>query len=158
MPTLIVGWNGDVNILGWRIGVAECDDGNVDVARFLDRLRIGSRVGHDDQAWFLEGSGNIVGEATRREATGNSDCSSVGCKLKDGSLAVRSGGDNANIGGIVDGDNDTGGENNLLPGVGLALSSPAEKPREMDSRVRPKAYQVLPIWRTFTPSARVFQR
>jgi hypothetical protein len=36
MTALVVGRDGYINELGWRVGVAKRDDGNVDIAGFLD--------------------------------------------------------------------------------------------------------------------------
>ena len=115
VTTLVVGGDGDVNILGGGIGVAESDDGDVDVAGLLDSLVVGTGVGNDNEAGLLERAGDVVGEATGGEATGNSDGSGVGGELQDGTLTVGTGRDDANIGGVVDGGDDAGSENDLLP-------------------------------------------
>ena len=39
----------------------------------------------------------------------------MGGELEDGTLTVGTGRDNAHVGRVVDGDDDTGGEDNLLP-------------------------------------------
>lgn len=48
VATLVVGGDGDVDVLGGGVGVTEGDDGDVDVASLLDGLRVGARVGDDD--------------------------------------------------------------------------------------------------------------
>jgi len=115
MTTLVVSWNGNIDVLGWRVGVAEGDDGDVDVGSFLDGLGVGARVGDDDQAWFLEGAGDVVGEVTGSEATCDGDGASVGGKLEDSTLAIGTGGDDANVGWVVNGDDDTGCEDDFFP-------------------------------------------
>jgi hypothetical protein len=46
----------------------------------------------------------------------------VGGELEDGALAVRAGRDDADIGRVVNGDDDTGGQDNLLPKSNGALA------------------------------------
>ena len=48
MTTLVVGGNSHIDVLGRGVGVAEGDDGDVDVGGLLDGLGIGARVGDDD--------------------------------------------------------------------------------------------------------------
>lgn len=115
MATLVVGGDGDVDVLGGRVGVAEGDDGNVDVGRLLDGLGVGAGVGDDDQTGLLEGSGDVVGEGTGGESTGDGDGAGVSGELEDSTLAVRTGRDDADVGGVVDGGDDSGGEDDLLP-------------------------------------------
>jgi hypothetical protein len=119
MATLVVCWNGDVDELGWGIGVAESNDGDVDVGGLLDGLGVGARVGDDNEAGFLEGAGDVVGEVTGSEATGDRDGSSVGSELEDGALTVGAGGDDADVGWVVDGGDDAGCEDDFLPGLVL---------------------------------------
>ena len=69
MTTLVVGWDGNIDELGGGVGIAESDDGNVDVGSLLDGLGIGAGIGDDDEAGFLEGSGDVVGEVTGGETT-----------------------------------------------------------------------------------------
>lgn len=41
----------------------------------------------------------------------------MGGELEDSALSVGTGGDDTHVGGVVDGDDDAGGEDNLLPVV-----------------------------------------
>lgn len=91
MTTLVVGGDGNVNVLGGGVGVAEGNHGDVDVGSLLDGLSIGSGVGDDDQAGLLERSGDVVGERARSEATGDRGSPSMGGELEDGTLAVGTG-------------------------------------------------------------------
>ena len=116
MTTLVVCRNGNIDVLGGGVGVAEGDDRDVDVGSLLDSLGIGAGIGDDDQARLLERAGDVVGEVTGGEATCDSDGTSVSGELEDGTLAIGTGGDNANIGWVVDSHNDTGGKNDFLPG------------------------------------------
>lgn len=115
VATLVVGGDGNVDVLGGRVGVAEGNDGDVDVAGLLDGLGVGAGVGDDDQARLLERAGDVVGEATGGEATGNGGGTGVSSELEDSTLAVGTGRDDANVGGVVNANDDTGSEDNLLP-------------------------------------------
>jgi hypothetical protein len=115
VATLVVGGDGNVDELGGRVGVAEGDHGDVDVASLLDGLGVGAGVGDDDQAGLLERAGDVVGEGTGGEAAGDGLGASVGGELEDGTLAVGTGGDDADIARVVNGGDDAGGEADLLP-------------------------------------------
>jgi hypothetical protein len=119
MATLVVCWDGDVDEFGRRIGVAESYDGDVDVGCLLDGLGVGARVGDDDEARLLERAGDVVGEVTWREATGDCNGSGVGGELEDGALTVGAGGDDADVSWVVDGGDDAGCEDNFLPALVL---------------------------------------
>lgn len=111
MATLVVGGDGNIDVLGGRVTVAEglqllahvqfltdpqfgtYNDGDVDVGGLLDGLGVGAGVGDDDQAGLLERAGDVVGEVTGGEATGNGDGTGVGGELQDGTLAVGTGRD-----------------------------------------------------------------
>lgn len=113
--SLVVGGDGNVDVLGGRVGVAQGDDGDVDVGSLLDGLGVGAGVGDDDQAGLLEGTGDVVRERTGGEATSDGLRAGVGGELEDGTLSVGTGGDNTDIGGVVDGGDDAGSQNDLLP-------------------------------------------
>lgn len=115
MATLVVGRDGNVDELGGGVRVAEGNDGDVNVGSFLDGLGVGARVGDNNQAGLLEGSGDVVGERTGGETTSNSLGAGVGGELEDGTLTVGTSGDDTDIGGVVDSGDDTSGQNNLLP-------------------------------------------
>ena len=122
VATLVVGRDGNVDVLGGRVGVAEGNDGDVDVAGLLDSLGVGAGVGDDNQARLLERAGDVVGEATGGEATGNGSGTGVSSELEDSTLAVGTGRDDANVGGVLDADHDTGSEDNLLPVAIVSIS------------------------------------
>ncbi|CAN8104605.1 unnamed protein product [Discula destructiva] len=115
MTSLVVGGDGDVDELSGGVGVAEGNNRDVDIGSLLDGLGVGTGVGDDDQAGLLEGTGDVVGEGTGGEATGDGLGTGVGGELENGTLAVGAGGDHTDIGGIVDGGDDTGSQNDLLP-------------------------------------------
>lgn len=59
-------------------------------------MGISARVRDDDQAGLLERTGDVVGEVTGGETTGNGDGTGVGGELQDSTLSVGTGGDDAN--------------------------------------------------------------
>jgi hypothetical protein len=115
MTTLVVGWDSNIDELSWGVGVAESNDRNVDVGSLLDSLSVGTGISDDDEAGFLEGSSNVVGEVTRGETTSDGDGTGVCGKLQDSALAVGTSRDHANVGWVVDSCDDAGCENDLLP-------------------------------------------
>ena len=115
MATLVVGWDGNINELGRGIGIAEGNDGDVDIGSLLDSLGVGAGISDDDEAGFLERAGDVVGEVTGGETTCDGDGSGVCGELQDSALAVGTSGDDANVGWVVDGCDDAGCEDNLLP-------------------------------------------
>jgi len=115
VAALVVGGDSNVDELGGRVGVAEGNDGNVDIGSLLDGLGIRAGVRDDNQAGLLEGAGDVVSETTGGEAASNGLGPSVGSELENGTLAVGAGADDANIRRVVNGDNDAGRKNNLLP-------------------------------------------
>lgn len=102
VTTFVVGWNGNVDKFGGGVGVAERNHRDVDIGGFLDGLGIGSRVRDNDQSWFAEGAGNVVGEVTGSESTGDSNSTSMSCEFEDCSLTVWSGGNDTDVGWVVD--------------------------------------------------------
>lgn len=121
MATLVVGGNGNIDVLGGGVGVAETDDGDVDVGSLLDGLGISAGVRDDDEAGLLERAGDVVGEGTGGESTSNGNGASVGSELQDGTLTIGTSGDDTNVGGVVDGSDDTGSQDDLLPGKEFIL-------------------------------------
>ena len=115
MATFVVGWDSNIDELGRGVGIAEGNDGNVDVGSLLDSLGVGAGISDDDEAGFLEGAGDVVGEVTGGETTCDGDGSGVCGELQDSALAIGTGGDDADIGWVVNGGDDAGCENNLLP-------------------------------------------
>lgn len=122
MAALVVGWDGDVDVLSWGVGVAECDDRDVDVGGFLDGLCVGARVGDDDQAGLFEGAGDVVGEVAGGEAARDGGGAGVGGEFEDGTLAVGACRDDGDVGGVVDCGDDAGCEDDFLPGGGAGIS------------------------------------
>ena len=121
MTALVVGRNGNVHELGRGVGIAERDDGDVDVRGLFDGLGVGARVRDDDETRLFEGARDVVGEVAGGEATGDGGGAGVRGEFEDGALAVGAGGDDGDVGGVVDGDDCSGGEDELFPGVRISL-------------------------------------
>lgn len=115
MATLVVCWDGYINKFRRRIGIAESNHGNIDVGSFLDGLCVGARVGDDDETGLFEGASNVVGEVTRCEATGNSDCPGMSGELQDSALAIWTGRDNGYVGGVIYCGDDASSKDDFLP-------------------------------------------
>ena len=82
--TLVVGGDGDIDVLQGGVGVAEGNDGDVDVRSFLDGLAIGAGVGDDQKAGFLELLGDLVSESSGSESSSDGlSTSVVGCKWRN---------------------------------------------------------------------------
>ena len=115
--TLVVGGDGNVDVLEGRVGIAEGDDGDIDVGRLADGLGVGAGVGDDQEAGLTELLGDLVGEGTGGEASGDGLGAGVVGELKDSAHAVGAGGDGDDVLGVLDGDDDAGSEHELLPGL-----------------------------------------
>jgi hypothetical protein len=119
MTTLVVGWNSNIDEFSWGVGIAESNDRNVDVGSFFDSLGVGAGIGDNDEAGFLEGSSNVVGEVTRGETTSDGDGTGVCGKLQDSALTVGASRDDTDIGRVVNSCDDTGCEDDFLPVVNM---------------------------------------
>jgi hypothetical protein len=119
VTALVVRRDGNVDKLGRRVGVAQRDDGDVDVGSLLDGLGVGAWVGDDDEAGFFEGARDVVGEVARGEAAGDRDGAGVCGELEDGTLAVGARGDDTYVGGVFDCGDDARGEDDFFPGDGV---------------------------------------
>jgi len=78
---------------------------------------VDSGVGNNDDSGFLEGLGDVIGEVTGGESTGNGLSTGETSHLEDSSVTVRSSRDDGNVIGVVDGGEDSGSEDELLPGL-----------------------------------------
>lgn len=79
-------------------------------------MGVGARIGDHDDAWLFERTGDVVREITRSEATSNGRGTSVCRKLENSTLAVWAGRDDSDVRWVVNGDEDTSGQYDLLPG------------------------------------------
>jgi hypothetical protein len=78
---------------------------------------VDSGVGDDDHSGFLEGLGDVIGEVTGGESTGNGLSTGETSHLEDSSVTVRSSRDDGNVCGVLDGGEDSGSKDELLPGL-----------------------------------------
>ena len=108
MTPLVIRRDGDIDILGRRIGIAERNDRDIDIRRFLDGLCVGARVRDNDQAGLFERARDVVGEVAWGEASRDGGGAGVGGKFENGALAVGAGGDDGDVGGVVDCGDDAG--------------------------------------------------
>ena len=154
MAAFVVGRNGHVDVLGRRVCIAKRHDWDVDVASLLDGLRVGTWVGHDDQARLLERARDVVGEVAGRETTSDGRRARVRGELEHGALTIGAGRNDGDVSRIVDGDNDTCGEDNFFPTCALASHSFLVDRYTADGN---SAYQVFPMLMMLIPSGRVFQ-
>ena len=79
---------------------------------------VGSWIADDDESWFLELFGVLVGKGTWGPLSTEVVGTGVGSELKDSSLSELSVGNNEDIFWVVDGSDDSGGDHELLPGFG----------------------------------------
>lgn len=78
---------------------------------------VGSGVGENEETGLHKSLLDLVSEGTRSVTSGDSLSASVSSELEDGSLSLGLGGDDADVGGVLDGDDDPGGELELLPSL-----------------------------------------
>ena len=79
---------------------------------------IGSWITHNDESWFLELLGVLVGKGTWSPLSSEVVGTSVGGELKDSSLGKSSVGDNEDILWVVNGSDDSSRDHELFPGLG----------------------------------------
>jgi len=115
VSTFVICWDCNVDELGWRVCIAESNDGDIDITSLFDGLSIGARIRNDNEARFFEGARDVVGEVTRGETTSDGYGSSVCGELEHSALAVRTGGDDANVGWVIDRSYNASCENNFFP-------------------------------------------
>lgn len=116
--TLVVARNSNVNVLRRRVHVAKSDHGDVDVRRLLDGLGVSAGVSDDNDGGLTVQLSDVVSEVTGGETAGNGGGTGVGTELQDGTLAESTGRADSNVRRVGDGSDDSGGQHNLLPGLG----------------------------------------
>jgi hypothetical protein len=82
----------------------------------------------------------------------------MSCEFKDGTLTIRSGRDDTDVGWVVDGGDYAGCEDDFLPGLMLAVRSYVGLQLSRQLCVESVAYHVFEMLMTLIPSGRVFQR
>ena len=117
MLALVVGGDGNVHKLEGGVRVADGDGGHVHVGSLNNGLGVGAGVSDDQETGLTETLGDVVGEGSGGETSGEGPGASVGGELEGGTLAVGAGGDNNDVLGVLDGDDNTCGQDDLLPGL-----------------------------------------
>jgi len=115
VATTVVAWDCNVDVLEWRVGVAEGNDRDVHLCSFRNGLVVRAWVGDNDQAWLQELWLDLVGECTWNEAASAEVCASVLSKLEDGALSEETNGASNDVLWVLDGGNDTSCEEEFLP-------------------------------------------
>jgi len=114
----VVAWDADIDVLDRGVRVAESDNWDVDVTSLSDGLVIDGWIGDDDQSWFPETVLGVIREATWGESSVHRGSLDELGALDGGSLSNILGGNDADIGGVVDGGDDSGGQGDFFPHLG----------------------------------------
>jgi hypothetical protein len=78
---------------------------------------VDSGVGDNDDSGLLERLGDVVGEVTGGESASNGLGTGETSHLEDSSVTVGSGRDDGNVVGVLDGGEDSGSKDELLPSL-----------------------------------------
>mmetsp|Transcript_828 Transcript_828/g.761 ORF Transcript_828/g.761 Transcript_828/m.761 type:complete len:283 (-) Transcript_828:74-922(-) len=115
--TLVIGRDSNIDKLERRVGITKSDNGDVYIRRLLNGLGISSWVSNNQKTGFLELLCDLVSESSWCETSSDRVGSGVVSKLEDGAHTVGTGTDGDNISRVLDGNDNTGGKNNLLPSL-----------------------------------------
>jgi len=85
--SLVVTWNGNIDVLEWRVRVTKSNDWNVHVGGLLDSLVITSWVSNNDESWLLELLGVLIGKSTWGPLSTTIVSTGVISELEDSSLS-----------------------------------------------------------------------
>ena len=122
MTSLVIRGDSNIDKFGGGIGIAESNDGYIDVGSFLDGLGVGAGVRHYDKTGLFEGASDVIGEIAGGETSSDGNGTGVSGKLEDSTLAVRAGGYDGDVGWVVDGCNDARCEDDFFPTMKLIFS------------------------------------
>ena len=99
--------------------VAQGNDWDVNIRGLLDSLIVSMRIGNNDQFWFLELFGLIIGQGSWGPLGLIGDTRSSELReLNNGSLAYGLRGNSQNILGIWNGSDDSGGQEDFVVSLG----------------------------------------
>jgi len=112
---LVVARDADIDVLDWGVSVAEGNNWDVDVTGFSHGLVVDSWIGDDDQSWFPEPGLRVIGETTWGESTVHGGSLDELGAFQGSPLAHIFGGNDADVGWVVDGGDDSGGQVDLFP-------------------------------------------
>jgi len=111
----VVAWNANIDVFDWRIGIAQRNDWDVDVASFSDGLVVDGWIGDDDQSWFSETGLRVIGKATWGESAVHGGSFQEFGAFDGGSLTNIFRRNDANVFWVIDGGDDSGGEDDFFP-------------------------------------------
>jgi hypothetical protein len=114
---LVVGGDDTIYVANLRVSVTDGNGGDVGIGSLKKGLAISVRVSDDDQSGLNELGLDLIGEGTRGETTGKRLGTSEGGKLQDGTLTVGARSNNANVRGLLNSNDHTSSENDLLVGL-----------------------------------------
>ena len=75
LGALVVAGHSDVDELGGRVDIGECNNGDVGVGSLGDGLMVAPGVGDEEEPWLPEGSLDLIGEGARASDGGAADVS-----------------------------------------------------------------------------------
>jgi hypothetical protein len=113
----VVAWDSDIDVVEWRVGVTQSDARDVSVRGLLDGLMIGLGVSDDQETGLHELTSDLVSQHTWGPSLGNSLTASVVGELHDGSGTERSLRANDDVLRILNGNNNSGSNHELLPSL-----------------------------------------
>jgi len=118
--TLVVGGNGNINPVEWRVGVAKGDDGDVHVGCFVEGLMVETGVSDNYEARLMELLGVLIGQGSGNPLSAEVVCLGVSGELKDSALGIRPARHDEDIFGVLvlNSSDDSGGNHEFLPGLG----------------------------------------
>ena len=77
LGALVVAGHSDVDELGGRVDIGECNNGDVGVGSLGDGLMVAPGVGDEEEPWLPEGSLDLIGEGARGEAASDGGAADV---------------------------------------------------------------------------------
>ena len=115
--TSVVAGDGNIDVLEGRVSVAQSDAGDVGVRGLLDGLDVGLGVSDDQQTGLHELSSDLVSQGSGSPSLGDGLNTGVVSELHDSSGTEGSLRADDDVLGVLDGDDDSGGNHQLLPGL-----------------------------------------
>jgi len=112
---LVVARDADIDVLDWGISVTKRNDWDVDVTGLSDGLVVNGWIGDDDQSWFSEAGLRVIGKTTWGESPVHGGSLDELGAFQRSSLSHVFRGNDADIGWVVDGGDDSGGQVDLFP-------------------------------------------
>ena len=111
----VIARDSQIHVVQGRISVAHGNNRDVHIGALGDGLVVSPRISDQQHAGLNEGVLDLIGEGTRGESAGHVLSTSVLGELQDGTLTVGTSTDGTDISRVLDGDDDTGSQDQLLP-------------------------------------------